>query len=220
MGGLIMWDEKYICHKCVEDKYVSQQIKHNGNNEQICSYCKLKRKNIHLGDIVKRMHDVFEYYYDIHMDIYDTGRGNPAQDVICEELGVEFEVAEDIYSGLCDEYNPYNDYDAVQYNDDLVYRSRNYSSGELDYTWGTVTNSLLKETRYFNREVNAFLDSLFSDIDKLKTRNRDSPVKMLSEDVHLHRARVFEDLEDVKQALTQPEKHFGPPRHYWRDQAA
>jgi hypothetical protein len=93
----------------------------------------------------------------------------------------------------------------------LVYRSRNYSSGELDYTWGTVTNSLLKETRYFNREVNAFLDSLFSDIDKLKTRNRDSPVKMLSEDVHLHRARVFEDLEDVKQALTQPEKHFGPP---------
>jgi hypothetical protein len=53
MGGLIMWDEKYICHKCVEGKYVSQQIKHNGNNEQICSYCKLKRKNIHLGDIVK-----------------------------------------------------------------------------------------------------------------------------------------------------------------------
>lgn len=206
-----MWDEKYICHKCVEDKYVSQQIKKNGNNEQTCSYCKLKRKNIHLGDIVTRMNDVFEYYYDAYVDIYDSGRGNPAQDVICEELGVEFEVAEDIYSGLCYEYNPYNDYDAEQYNDDLVYRSRNYSSGELDYTWGTVTKSLLKETRYFNREVNAFLDSLFSDIDKLKTRNRDSPIKMLSEDVHLHRARVFEDPEEVKQALTQPEKNFGPP---------
>ncbi len=56
-----------------------------------------------------------------------------------------------------------------------------------------------------------FLDSLFYDIDKLKTRNRDSPIKILSEENYLYRARVFEDLEEVKLALAQPEKNFGPP---------
>ena len=33
-----------------------------------------------------------------------------AQDVICGELGVEWDVTEDIYEFLCDEYNPHNDW--------------------------------------------------------------------------------------------------------------
>lgn len=206
-----MWEDKYICHKCVSDKYVIQQIKQTGNNDQVCSYCKRKRKNIHLEHILRMMNDVFEYYYDMYEDIYDIGRGDSAQDVICEELGVEWDVAEEIYQFLCDEYNPHNDYDYVRYNDGFVYRHINYSSGELAHTWNKATDSLLKETRYFNREVNNFLDSLFSDIDKLKNRHSDSPVKTLSDEVHLFRARVFEDQEEVKQALEQPEKNFGPP---------
>ncbi len=206
-----MWDEKFICHQCVHDKYVRQQIKSNGNNHQFCSYCQRKRKNLNLEHIVKLMNEVFDYYYDIYVDNFDTGRGENAQDVICDELGVEYEVAEDIYHGLCSEYNPYNDFDAERYNDDYLYRLRNYSSGELDYNWGEVTKSLLNETRFFNHKVNEFLNSLFIDIDKLKTKRRDSPVRTLSEDVYLYRARVFEDLDELKQALAQPEKNFGPP---------
>ncbi|WP_323092502.1 RES family NAD+ phosphorylase [Klebsiella variicola] len=206
-----MREDKYVCHKCVNDKYVMHHIRQTGNNEQVCSYCKRKRKNIRLEYIVGMINDVFEYYYDTFEDIYDTGRGDSAQDVICEELGVEWDVAEDIYQLLCDEYNPYNDYDYVRYNDGFVYRHVNYSSGELAHTWSKATDSLLKETRYFNREVNDFLDSLFCDVDKLKNKNSNSPIKTLTDEVHLFRARVFEDQEEVKQALEQPEKNFGAP---------
>lgn len=206
-----MWEDKYICHNCVNDKYVMHHIRKTGNTGQACSYCKRKRKNIHLEHILKMMNEVFEYYYDTYEDIYDTGRGDSAQDVICVELGVEWDIAQDIYELLCDEYNPYNDYDYIRYNDGFVYRHINYSSGELAHTWSKATDSLLKETRYFNREVNDFLDSLFNDIYKLKNRDSNSPIKTLTNETHLFRARVFEDQEEVKQALEQPEKNFGPP---------
>ena len=206
-----MWDEKYICHHCVEDKYVRKMIVKSGNILQNCSYCDHKRLNVKLDFVVKLMNDVFEYYYDIYEDVYDTGHGDTAQDIICEELGVEYEIADDIYNSLGDEFNPYNDYELTRYNDDFVYRSRNFKSGELDYTWEHVTNTLLKETRYFNREVRNFLDSLFRDIEKLKTKNRKSPIRLLSEKDVLYRARVFEDVEEVEKALEQPERNFGPP---------
>ncbi|WP_394542904.1 hypothetical protein [Klebsiella quasipneumoniae] len=214
-----MREDKYVCHKCVNDKYVMHHIRQTGNNEQVCSYCKRKRKNIRLEYIVGMINDVFEYYYDTFEDIYDTGRGDSAQDVICEELGVEWDVAEDIFQLLCDEYNPYNDYDYVRYNDGFVYRHVNYSSGELAHTWSKATDSLLKETRYFNREVNDFLDSLFRDVDKLKNKDSNSPIKTLTDEVHLFRARVFEDQEEVKQALEQPEKNFGAPLQLWHGRA-
>lgn len=204
-------DEKYVCHYCVADNYVRLQIRKIGNTEQKCSYCERKRLNVSLDHVVSLMNDVFDYYYDCYENIYDSGRGDIAQDVICHELGVEFEIAEDIYSCLSDNYNPYNDYEGEIYNDDFVYRERNYSSGELDYTWGNVTKSLLKETRFFNRDVNDFLDSLFMDIDKFRTKNKISPIRLLTEGDLLFRARVFEDQQEVEKALEQPERNFGPP---------
>ncbi|ENF1950588.1 RES family NAD+ phosphorylase [Salmonella enterica subsp. enterica] len=204
-------DEKYICHHCVGDNYVRLQIRKTGNTEQKCSYCERKRRNLPLEYIACLMNDVFDYYYDCYEDIYDTGRGDIAQDVICHELGVEYEMAEDIYSCLADNYNPYNDYEGEKYNDDFVYRERNYSSGELDDTWGNVTKSLLSKTRFFNRDVNDFLDSLFMDIDKFRTRNKVSPIWLLNESDLLFRARVFEDQKEVEKALEQPERNFGPP---------
>lgn len=207
-------DEKYICHHCVADNYVRLQIRKTGNAKQKCSYCERKRLNMPLEYVVSLMNDVFDYYYDLYDDIYDTGRGDNAQDVICHELGVEYEIAEDIYSCLADNYNPYSDYEEAIYNDDFVYRERNYSSGELDFNWDNVTKSLLMETRFFNREVNDFLDSLFIDIDKFRTRNKSSPIRLLTENDVLYRARVFEDQQAVEEALEQPERNFGPPPFY------
>ncbi len=113
-----MWEDKYICHKCVNDKYVMQHIIKTGNNFQICSYCKRKRKNIHLKYILKMMNEVFEYYYDIYEDIYDSGRGDSAQDVIYGELGVEWD-------WIC----PYISRHLLSLNP-LQARCRRYSRGE------------------------------------------------------------------------------------------
>ena len=206
-----MWNEKYICHQCVEDKYVRNHIKEYGNTDQPCSYCKRKRKNIHIDHILSMLHEMFEYYYEAYEDIFETGRWSSAQDVISGEMGVDYDVAQDIYDLLAEKYNPQNYMHEVRYNDAFVYREIIYSSGELAHGWSKATESLLKETRYFNRKVNDFLDSLFKDIEQLKSRNSMSPIKILSKDVHLYRARVFEDPEEVKLALEQPEKNFGPP---------
>ncbi len=115
-----MLEEKFICHHCVNDNYVSKHIRSNGDVTQSCSYCHRRRKNIPLEDIFKMMNEVFNYYYDVYEDIYGTGRGESAQEVICEELGVDYEVAEDIYSGLCEEFNDYYDYHAGVYNEDFL----------------------------------------------------------------------------------------------------
>lgn len=66
--GLPMPEEKFICHQCVSENYVSKHISSNGNVSQRCSYCRRRRKNIPLEDIIKMMNEVFEYYYDVYED--------------------------------------------------------------------------------------------------------------------------------------------------------
>lgn len=206
-----MWEDKYICHLCISDKYVKSQIRKRGNNDNNCSYCGKKRINILLDDVSEMVNNVFSNYYESYEDPYDLIGGTSAQDVICQELGVDYDMADDIYEFLCERFNPHNDYEDIKYNDDFYYQLRNYSTGALDHTWSRATKSLLGQTRFFNREVHTFLDSLFTDIDRLTTHNRSSPVKVMPADTVLFRARVFEDLEEVKSALTQPEDRFGPP---------
>lgn len=208
-----MSDEKTICHQCIGEKYVKATIKNTGTTIATCSFCEKRRKNLPLHDIVGMMYHVFENYYQSQEDngySWMDG-GDSAQIVIGNELIVDEDIANDIYDGLCESYNRYDDCDPAVYNDDYIYSSRGFSTGKLNQAWHKMKQSLNEEARFFNRSVKLFLDDLFSDLDDFKIGNEQSPIKIIDQNIQLYRARVFENNNEIGEALMHPERNFGPP---------
>lgn len=159
------------------------------------------------------MHHVFENYYQSQENngySWMDG-GDSAQIVIGNELIVDEDIANDIYDGLCESYNRYDDCDPAVYNDDYIYSSRGFSTGKLNQAWHKMKQSLNEEARFFNRSVKLFLDDLFSDLDDFKIGNEQSPIKIIDQNIQLYRARVFENNNEIGEALMHPERNFGPP---------
>ncbi|EAX0891276.1 RES domain-containing protein [Salmonella enterica] len=210
---VFMSDEKTICHQCIGEKYVKTTIKNTGTTIATCSFCEKRRKNLPLQDIVGMMHHVFENYYQSQENngySWMDG-GDSAQIVIGNELIVDEDIANDIYDGLCESYNRYDDCDPAVYNDDYIYSSRGFSTGKLNQAWHKMKQSLNEEARFFNRSVKLFLDDLFSDLDDFKIGNEQSPIKIIDQNIQLYRARVFENNNEIGEALMHPERNFGPP---------
>ncbi|MCG0456686.1 RES domain-containing protein [Enterobacter cloacae complex sp. ECC445] len=208
-----MQGETVICHQCVGEKYVKSVIKAQGTAAVPCSYCERKRKNIPIYEVADLMHQVFNNYYIPENAYYYNERdvGDSASDVIQNELGVEENVADDIYQELCEQHNPRYPDDGLVYDEEFVYGRRQFSSQRVNQAWENMKTSLNSETRYFNQSVKFFLDDLFSDLDKFRTDQSETPIKTIDADFRLYRARYFESLHSVERELRHPERNFGPP---------
>lgn len=195
-----MDSEKFICHQCIDDSFVSRFIKDTGNNDSECSYCDDNNVTITLEEIEKMMHEVFVAYYSPREDIYYNTPGISAEEVIVNELGVGGNIAKDIYELLCDENDGYY----VIYSEDFVYTKKNVTNYRYDYIWDRIKDSLKTKSRFFNNELHDFLGGIFLGMDS-------SAIKSIDNNTVLFRARVFEGYDDTGVALEHPERNFAPP---------
>lgn len=54
-------EEKYVCHECIGERYLSEQIRANGNAELECSYCYNDDQPCFLiGELADHVHEVIE----------------------------------------------------------------------------------------------------------------------------------------------------------------
>lgn len=210
---MIMNVEKYICHACVGEKYISQLILDTGKANRNCSYCRKRKKNIPLEDLTPNLHKLFMDHYEQPEEgpfYYNTG--DSAADIIQDQLSVDEQPAKDLFSVLEDEKNDFHGLETI-YDESYHYIKVNRSENGLGIAWEKLEESLKKESRYFNHQVKDFLDGLFTDLDKLKTKHNQSAIHLPGIGMTFYRARVFENEEDVEKALQHPERYFGPPPH-------
>ncbi len=209
-----MQEDKFICYQCVQDEHVKAKIKNKGNREQQCSYCQKNRKNIsveQLGEWVDRM---FNNYYELGgYDYADNARGEEALVIIELDLGVDFDVAVDIYESMQNNLLIVNHYDGyeIKYEDDSTFVPIKNNRGSYDTKWEEITQSLKYESRFFNREAKIFLDELFKDIHAMRTNESGSAIKTYTPANVFYRARFFTETSEVEKALSQPERYLGPP---------
>lgn len=207
--------EKYLCHECVGEKFARDLIKRIGDCNHRCSYCKRKRKAAHLSKLAKHIHVIFETYYRCRhdADLYPGYiLGYTAEEVITECLDVENEeISEDIHLELQETYNIWSDEEV--YNEDYCYKRDHSSTQALDRKWEEIKHSLQCESRYFNNHIKGFFDKIFSDINTYRMQDGNSAVICIDKDTPVFRARVFDSLEKVEDALKNPERNFGPPPH-------
>jgi RES domain len=201
-----MCEEKYICHHCVNEDYIQNEIKNNGNADNECSYCKEKTESISIDVLTADVDRMLDSHYEIAECNYD---GEPTGDelsfIIQEELKVDEDVANDIIESLHDQFNDYNE--DGKYSEEYTYRPINWHTNTFNQKWEDISNSLLTEARFFNSGAKALLDELFSDI----SDHSDTVIKILNTDHPLFRARVFNDDKALEKALKHPEAELGPP---------
>lgn len=208
-----MNEEKYICHKCVSEEYVSQFIRETGKSNRKCSYCNKKFKNVEIEVIAEMLHKVFceNYEQPGEGEFYDN-YGDSGISVIQDELRVDEEPAEDIFGIMRDTYNDHHGIDII-YDECFNYERVKRADNSLGWAWEEMELSLKREARYFNQHVKKFLDELFSELETMKTGDSQKAINDVLADTIFYRARVFENYEDVQAALEHPERFFGPPPH-------
>lgn len=206
-----MNEEKYICHKCVAEDYVRQLIKRTGKASHNCSYCNRKLKNVELEVIAEMLHRVFSENYQQPEDGegYDSC-GDSGVSVIQEELKVDEKPAEDIFSLMQETYNDDHGLDVI-YDECFNYKKVKRTDNSLGSAWEDMEISLKSEARYFNQYAKNFLDELFSEIESMTTSDDQKAINNVGTNAIFYRARVFENYEDMEDALEHPELFFGPP---------
>ncbi|WP_406569447.1 RES family NAD+ phosphorylase [Aeromonas media] len=211
--GKTVDNEKYICHTCVDDDFVSAFIKSNSTGNHRCSYCKNRRKSVTLYELSETIHKIINEHYirRYDADLYPGHNiGSPAEDIISELIGVDYDLSEEIHNLLKENHNDwYNDVNL--YDDDICYKRDQTLTHSLESKWEAVKLSLQCEARFFNKNVKDFFDKIFCDLNTHKTHNGENAVIKIDESTPLFRARVFDNLNKVEDALKHPEKNFGPP---------
>ena len=221
-----------ICTNCIGESYLKEKIEQSGEQSE-CSYCGTTGYIITIGELADRVDSAFDKHFvltsteptgfeyamlsDRESSYYWERHGEPVVFIIMEAANIEEEPAEHIRQVL-EERN--FDLDGAKAGEENPYEAEaHYEEGdvedyELQHDWKLLQNSLKNETRLFNREAEAILESIFEGLAGHKTFKDDSvivdagPERSISK---LYRARVFQSDEKLAKALENSDREMGSP---------
>jgi len=221
-----------ICSNCVGEGFLSNEIRSRGA-ESVCSYCEKTGWTYSIEEMADEIQTAFrDHYYltDSEPDLieynawmdeeinYEWKReGEPVGDVIAWAAEVREEIAEDIRRVLED-----RDADAEPssigydkpFDDDAYYAEKDIDDAESQAGWLHFEESLTTEARYFNPAAEAVLTSTFEGIAEHTTHEGQPAIIDAGPGTgltFLYRARVFQSLVKLEDALKRPDLEVGPP---------
>jgi hypothetical protein len=215
-----------VCWKCVEDKYLSKQVKREGERLK-CSVCDKTRKSFsveHLGEVlapVLREHirpgdEIPEIGMGDDDHINYKQQGDPLSYWVQEILGQYFNFNEDIVEAVvASEHVDEADGDIAFFDSTADYESTRTTLGEYYSEWNFVLRELKHSRRFFNSSAQALFARLFAGIETMKSfghKNRDKAVvRTLRRGSKLYRARTCDSLSRLNEFHARPLKNVGPP---------
>jgi hypothetical protein len=212
-----------ICSECIGEAFLSAEVNQDGTHET-CAYCDKPGKTISIDELAERTQGVLEeHFYVTSQDssrFDDERSGEPIVDVIADAAHIDEDPATHVQQVL--EHDNY-DHEAAKmqeenpFEEGAHYKEKGPQTYELSAEWSDFETSLKTESRLFNREAEAALDSVFSDLADHKTK-AGKPVIVAAgpgaELPSLYRARVFHTNDKLEAALARPDLEVGPPP--WR----
>ncbi|GGE62775.1 RES domain-containing protein [Pedobacter psychrotolerans] len=228
-----MIEGNHVCHKCISDEFLSTEVKKMGKS-RLCSYCQHKRKGYTLEEVSDRVEKAFfehyertpeepsEYQYwmqhaDKESNYHWYREGELVVDILENDLGFEAKLANDISENLRDRYANYGSdemYEETEFGSESHYESAGISDREWQVQQDAFDRSLRAEARYFNEPLRQYLQQIFEGIDELKTYGRKTVITEAGpgrEITGLFRARVFQNENQLLEALSKPDQHLGSP---------
>jgi hypothetical protein len=219
-------EERRLCFKCVGEEYLKHEIRRRGRRAR-CSYCMRCFRGYSIGELAERIEEVFEEHYYMTSDQpsdmdYITQRdwerdGEPVVWAIANAAQIPEEAATDIQQILADKCYSHSAAEVgeeSEFEDGSYYAERGIDSRRWHEEWRKFEEALRTEARFFSQSALRHLTSVFDGLDAMRTRDgrpvivEAGPEKELSA---LFRARVFQSMDKLEDALRRPDKHLGSP---------
>jgi hypothetical protein len=223
---------KQICFKCVEEAYLSQEIKKCGVRER-CSYCKKINKCYSIANMSMRIDEVFEQHYALTSDQPDSWQtflladkesnytwereGEPVVEAIINAAAIPESAAADIQLILDARYADFESAqmgEETQFSSESHYEEKGADDSRWQEEWQDFEQSLKTKARFFSQSAADHLNSVFADINEMATRKGKKLVIDAGPNCPfnaLFRARVFQSDEKLKEALRRPDRSLGSP---------
>lgn len=223
--------EKFICYECIGENYLKLEIERQGEICK-CSYCDNDEIECYpLLDVANRIDTAFEQhflrssesppdYYSIeHLKSLDgwEPEGLPVVEAIADAAEISEEAASDIQEILAEKHYSRSAAEigeTTEFDVDSYYDSKEPDDREWQSQWADFETSLKTKSRFFSKENEQLLVSVFNNLNILRTLNEKPIIKTIGPDTDitsLFRARAFQSDDKLKKALQQPEKELGPP---------
>lgn len=225
-------DELWICHQCVEEPFLSNEIATTGEIA-VCSYCESEDQCWTIEQLADRVEQAFAEHYvrtstepddwqqsllrDRESDYEWERNGEPVHDAIEGAARIPDEAVSDVLE-LLGKRNYDSDIaamgDECEFDADSYYEQKDSSDATWQYEWRHFERTLKTEARYFSQDAADHLAAVFGGIDQLGTLDGKplvvdagpgAPIEVL------FRARVFQSEEPLKEALCRPDRHLGSP---------
>ena len=223
--------DNLICLDCVGEQYLKGHIKETGK-PNTCHYCgKAGLVTITIGELSDRVEVAFQQHYELtdsepstfeRMRLDVSGcpwkrAGKPVLEVIIETAALEEAPAKDIRETLEERnYDPGKSTieDEMPYQESSHYEFRIPNDHKYHLKWREFKRSLQTEARYLNPLAKDILDEVFNGISSYKDNSGNSVIETwdaTNGTAMLYRARVFQNQQDLKEALKRPDRYIGPP---------
>ncbi|WP_316214824.1 RES domain-containing protein [Bradyrhizobium sp. SZCCHNR2035] len=224
-------EETFVCHACVGESFLSNAIQQRGE-QHACSYCHTTREAISIEAFADEIEGAFarhyrrtstepsDYEYMLLRDkegSYNWDRhGEPVIDAIASAAEVDEEIAEDVQRILEDRHADFDSAaigEECDFDGDSYYEEKRTRDTDLQQSWVNFERGLKTQSRYFNREAEAVLTSLFEGLTDHKTIDGKhvvtdiGPRKKIES---LYRARVFQSDIPLEKAMARPDLELGP----------
>ncbi|MGA3026321.1 MAG: RES family NAD+ phosphorylase [Bryobacteraceae bacterium] len=196
----------------MEEPFLRAKIEMDGLSET-CSYCEQEGNTFSIDQIADSVAAIFADVYRLT----EAPEGRSVVTLIKNLAGLDEPAADDVRCVLKERRA--NEHLEIGVEDDSFDTGSRYTRSvdawEFDWQWRRFEESLKTETRYFNRETEEVLTSIFDGIDRYHTITgrpvvaEAGPGTDLAE---LYRARIFFQAEgDLREAMKRPDLAIGPP---------
>ncbi len=208
------------CSVCVMEPFLSGEIEKDGKTAA-CSYCEEEGNTFSVDQIATSVGLILGDFYHRTYNDHDTAQpeGQPLQSLISELAEVTHaDFAEDVRSVLAERHAREWEESALSddpFAADVRYAKNNsVDAWNFEKDWFVLENSLKTETRYFNKDAEYTLTSIFDGIDEHHTIS-ERPVIVEAGPgtglAMLYRAREFQTERELREAMKRPDIEVGPP---------
>ncbi|WP_086454918.1 RES family NAD+ phosphorylase, partial [Flavobacterium sp. FPG59] len=221
----------YICYDCVNEYHLKTIIKKEGFIVK-CSYCGNDYlEGVLLSYFVDKIDIAFEQHYirsseypPENWSIYKIKNsdfwepdGMPVIEAIMDAAEIDEEIAADIQQILAERYYDRSAAEigeTTDFNNETFYDTKNPEDLDWQLQWANFEHVLKTSTRFFNKNNEELLKSVFQKIEFLNTHDEKPVVRIIGPETditHIYRARAFQSDFKLKSALETPDKELGPP---------
>lgn len=221
-------EARSICEHCVGEEYLRAEIQRSGVEED-CSYCDEHAKTITIDELSNYIATALsEHFYRTSDEpegvdyllakegLWDRA-GEPVADVIAQIGEMDNDPAEDVRAVLAEREYDFDEAAAGMegpFDPEAQYAEGSVRAYELEAQWAYFQKSLQTESRLFNRDAYATLESIFEGLHEHRSANGDAVIVDAGPECALstlYRARIFQSNAALEKAMARPDLELGPP---------